>query len=73
MLQIAVKANQYPATAHEAVQNRHQLRHLGDSTFFRQANTNRAADNHRQQDPRDVAAIRPRMVATSAIAIPAMP
>jgi hypothetical protein len=32
-----------------------QLRHLGHFHALRQANTNRAADDHRHQDPRHVA------------------
>ena len=59
VLQVAVKAHQHRCQTHEAVQNRHQLRHFGHFNFLRQANTNRAADDHRQQDPRHVAGIRP--------------
>ena len=60
VLQIAVKANQHRRQANEAVQNRHQLRHLGHFDFLRQTNTDSAADDHRQQDPRDVAGVRPK-------------
>ncbi len=59
MLQVAVEAHQHRGQTDEAVQHRHQLRHLGHFQFLRQANTNRPTDNHRQQDPRYVAGIRP--------------
>ncbi len=60
MVQIAVKANQYRRQAHETVQNRDQLRHLGHLNFFRHADANRAANNHGDQNPCHVAGIRPK-------------
>ena len=59
VVEIAVKTNQHRRQADKAVQNRHQLRHLGHFHALRQANTNRPADDHRHQDPRHVAGIRP--------------
>ena len=59
VIQVAVKAYQHRGQAHKAVQHGNQLRHFGHFDFLRQANTNRAADNHRQDDPRHVAGIRP--------------
>ena len=58
VIQVAVKANQYRRQTNEAVQNRHQLRHLGHFNFFRQADTNCAADDHRHQNPGNIAGIR---------------
>ena len=60
MLQVAVKTHQHRRKADEAVQHRHQLRHFGHFNFLRQTDTDGATDNHRQQDPRDVAAVRPQ-------------
>ena len=59
VVQVAVEAHQHCGQTHKAVQNRHQLRHLGHFNAFRQANTNRTADDHRHQDPRHVAGVRP--------------
>ena len=60
VVQVAVEAHQHRRQTHEAVQNGNQLRHLGHFNAFRQTNTNRAADDHRHQDPRHVAGVRPK-------------
>ena len=60
MLQVAVKTHQHRRQAHEAVQDSHQLRHLGHLDLFRQTNTDRPADHHREDDPTDVAGVRPQ-------------
>ncbi|MNT10735.1 hypothetical protein D3C72_1455800 [compost metagenome] len=59
VVQIAVKADQHRRQTDKAVQNRHQLWHFGHFDAFCQTNTNRAADDHRHQNPRHVARIRP--------------
>ncbi len=57
VVQVAVEAHQHRRQTHEAVQDRHQLRHLGHLNAFRQTNTNRPTDDHRHQDPGNVAGI----------------
>ncbi len=60
VVQVAVKAHQYGGQTHEAVQDRHQLRHFGHLNFLRQMNTNRATNNHRYDDPGNITGIRPK-------------
>ena len=58
MLQVAVKPYQHRRQAHEAVQDGHQLRHLGHFDLLRQTNTDCPTDHHREDNPADVAGVR---------------
>ena len=60
MLQVAVETHQHRCQTHEAVQDSHQLRHLGHLDLLRQTNTDRPADHHRKNNPADVAGVRPQ-------------
>ncbi len=58
MVDIAVDAHQHCGQADKAVQNRHQLWHFRHFDFLRQANADSAANDHRQQDPDHITAVR---------------
>ncbi|CCK14385.1 hypothetical protein BN136_395 [Cronobacter universalis NCTC 9529] len=59
VVQVAVKAHQHRREAHEAVQNRHQLRHFGHFNAFSKANTDSPADRHRDDYPAHIAGVWP--------------
>ncbi len=59
VIQVAVKAHQNRRQADEAVQDRYQLRHFGHLNALSQTDTDSATDDHRHQDPRHVAGVRP--------------
>ena len=58
MIDIAVDADQHRGQADKAVQNRDQFRHFCHFDFLRQTNPDSAANDHRQQDPDDISAVR---------------
>ncbi len=59
VVEIAVETHQYRRQTHKAVQDRHQLRHFGHFNAFCETNTDGSTDNHRHQNPRHVAGVRP--------------
>ena len=60
VIQVAIETDQHRGQANEAVQHRHQFRHFGHLDLLRQIDADRTADDHGDDDPADVAGIRPQ-------------
>jgi len=59
-LHVGVPADEHRRQADEAMQRRHQLRHLGHFDLARQPGADRGADQHHRNQPAEAADIRPQ-------------
>ncbi len=59
MIEVTVVSHQYRCQTHKAMQYRHQFRHFGHFDFTRQVNADAAANNHGDDNPADIAGMRP--------------